>query len=78
MIDMKGFMPHIVRWQNMISPQIDLPVVSKIARKLLFYRIRCTINITRAMAENGSSRSVLGQKRVGRSTKAADTQFGLT
>ena len=32
----------------------------------------------RAMAQNGSSRSVLGQKWVGRNTKAANTQFGLT
>ena len=32
----------------------------------------------RAMAKNGSSRSVLGQKRVGRSMKAANTEFGLT
>ena len=32
----------------------------------------------RATAKNGSSRSVLGHKRVGRSTKAASTQFGLT
>ena len=32
----------------------------------------------RAIAKNGSSRSVLGQKRVGRSAKAANTQFGLT
>ena len=31
-----------------------------------------------AIAKNGSSRSILGQKRVGRSMKAANTQFGLT
>ena len=31
-----------------------------------------------AMARNGSSRSILGQKRVGRSMKAANTEFGLT
>ena len=31
----------------------------------------------RAIAKNGSSRSILGQKRVGRSMKAANTQFGL-
>ena len=31
-----------------------------------------------AMAKNGSSRSFLGQKRVGRIMKAANTQFGLT
>ena len=36
-----------------------------------------TINI-RAMAKNGSSRSFLGQKRVGRIMKAANTQYGLT
>ena len=30
------------------------------------------------MAKNGSPRSVLGQKRVDKSTKAANTQFGLT
>ena len=30
------------------------------------------------MAKNGSSRSILGQKRVGRSMKAANTEFGLT
>ena len=30
------------------------------------------------MAKNGSSRSILGQKRVGRNMKAANTQFGLT
>ena len=34
--------------------------------------------INRAIAKNRSSRSVLGQKRVGRITKAASTQFGLT
>ena len=32
----------------------------------------------RAMAKNGSSRSFLGQKRVGRIMKAANNQFGLT
>ena len=32
----------------------------------------------RAIAKNGSSRSILGQKRVGRSMKAPNTQFGLT
>ena len=32
----------------------------------------------RAIAKNGSSRSILGQKRVGRNMKAANTQFGLT
>ena len=32
----------------------------------------------RAMAKNGGSRSFLGQKRVGRIMKAANTQFGLT
>ena len=31
-----------------------------------------------AMAKNGTSRSILGQKRVGRRMKAANTQFGLT
>ena len=31
-----------------------------------------------AMAKNGSSASVLGQKRVGRGPKAASIQFGLT
>ena len=34
--------------------------------------------IYRAMAKNGSSRSFLGQKRVGRIMKAANTPFGLT
>ena len=31
-----------------------------------------------AMTKNGSSRSVLGQKRVGRSMKTANAEFGLT
>ena len=35
-------------------------------------------NYFRAIARNGSSRSILGQKRVDRSMKAANTQFGLT
>ena len=34
--------------------------------------------LKRAMAKNGSSRSFLGQKRVGRIMKAANNQFGLT
>ena len=36
------------------------------------------ILLLRAIANNGSSLSILGQKRVGRSMKAANTEFGLT
>ena len=41
-------------------------------------KIKTILPGIRAIAKNGSSRSVLGQKRVGTSTKAANTQFGLT
>ena len=41
-------------------------------------RNRSLMTKKRAMAKNGSSRSFLGQKRVGRIMKAANTQFGLT
>ena len=50
-----------------------------LVRTYMFICLSCLFTIfLRAMAKNGSSRSFLGQKRVGRIMKAANNQFGLT